>query len=775
MILLLQQIQAGECIKGYTGAGLIAASGSDADVDAICRHVRMSRDDIYVDVSELTEEAITTVLNAGAHAVLAPLKQSENIPLDRLILKDAQQDDCFGYMVSDVKGLDAQPHDGIPPLRFMPASTQKEAIAAVQSGVVPIIPSQLLSTDISSTFSITKLHLSVLSSDRPDGLFATIVADSQGVALGLVYSSPESLAESIRTGTGVYHSRKRGLWYKGATSGATQSVVRITLDCDRDCLLFNVRQSGEGFCHLKTMTCFGQQRGLKALEKTLKNRLHNAPNESYTKRLFGDKALLSAKIREEADELCGAQSRDEVTWETADLLYFTMVKAISSGVSLDDIEYDLDLKAKKVSRRRGDAKPQYKLKESKIDNEQSSLKGAHERITMNRCISKDLSPKDLLKRLQRPVQNTADIMKLVVPIVDAVKSGGDEALKGLTAKFDRVNLTTSMLHAPFPESLMKLPSDLKDAIDLSFENIRKFHNAQLDLKALRVETMPGVVCSRFARSISRVGLYVPGGTAVLPSTAMMLGVPAMVAGCQSIIYASPPQKDGTINPETVYIAHKVGAKGIVMAGGAQAIAAMAYGTESIPKVDKLFGPGNQFVTAAKMHIQNDVSALVSIDMPAGPSEVLVIADKSADPAFVASDLLSQAEHGADSQVVLIAVAMSDAQIQAIEDQLHEQALALPRVEIIRKAISHSVTFMVDTIDEAVDISNQYAPEHLILQLENAATLVPKIANAGSVFVGHWSPESCGDYSSGTNHVRRCKIIANHRLCQRMAMQKSTLV
>ena len=241
---------------------------------------------------------------------------------------------------------------------------------------------------------------------------------------------------------------------------------------------------------------------------------------------------------------------------------------------------------------------------------------------------------------------------------------------------------------------------------------------------------------------------------MLPSTALMLGVPAKVAGCQKIVLASPPRADGSITPEIVYCAHKVGAESIVLAGGAQAVAAMAYGTESVSKVDKILGPGNQFVTAAKMHVSNDTNAGVSIDMPAGPSEVLVIADKDANPAFVASDLLSQAEHGVDSQVILIAVDLTEEQLKAIDDEVHNQAMALPRVDIVRGSIAHSLTVQVKTIDEAMRVSNEYAPEHLILQIKDAPSVVDKVMNAGSVFIGQWTPESVGDYSAGVNHSLR---------------------
>lgn len=293
---------------------------------------------------------------------------------------------------------------------------------------------------------------------------------------------------------------------------------------------------------------------------------------------------------------------------------------------------------------------------------------------------------------------------------------------------------------------------VKDAIDTAYANVRKFHAAQIDGKALVVETTPGVTCSRFARPIARVGLYVPGGTAVLPSTALMLGVPAQVAGCEQIVIATPPRLDGSISPEVLYVAHLVGAHAILRAGGAQAVAALAYGTQTCPKVDKIFGPGNQWVTAAKMLVQNDTEALVSIDMPAGPSEVLVIADDDSHPAFVAADLLSQAEHGVDSQVVLVGAALSDAKLAAVEAEVDKQARALSRVDIVRESISRSLIIKTQSVQEALQFSNEYAPEHLILHLRDASTLVNRVKNAGSVFVGPYTPESCGDYASGTNHT-----------------------
>ncbi|CCH46447.1 histidinol dehydrogenase [Wickerhamomyces ciferrii] len=630
------------------------------------------------------------------------------------------------------------------------------------SNLIPIIDAKELTTEKdSSKTSISDLFINSLTTDRKDGLFTTLVTDIHNHSLGLVYSSKESISEAIRTKTGVYQSRRHGLWYKGATSGATQELIKLDKDCDGDCLKFVVKQSGVGFCHLEQDSCFGDISGLTRLEKTLTDRLQNAPEGSYTKRLFTDEKLLVAKIKEEAEELTEAETKEDIAWEAADLFYFALTRCVKNGVSLEDIERNLDLKGLKITRRKGDAKSKFIEQQEEVKKEtkptptpakKEEIEDPNEKILMGVVDTKTASEEEIEDALKRPVQKTSEIMKLVNPIVDNVRQKGDEALLEYTAKFDGVKLSSPIIKAPFDPKSYEITQELKDAIDISIENVHKFHKAQLQDQTLHVETQPGIVCSRFARPIESVGLYVPGGTAVLPSTTLMLGVPAQVAGCKNIIIASPPRKDGSISPEVVYIAHKIGASAIVLAGGAQAVAAMAYGTQTIPKVDKILGPGNQFVTAAKMYVQNDTSALCSIDMPAGPSEVLVVADKKADPDFVASDLLSQAEHGIDSQVILIGIDLSSDDLKAIEDSVHEQALKLPRVDIVRKCIKHSTTLLVSTVDEAFDLSNKYAPEHLILQIENAKNYISKVFNAGSVFVGAYSPESLGDYSSGTNHT-----------------------
>ena len=756
---------------------------------------------VHLEVSNVqSQEDVINLLDAGAAKVFVSSSQAsgfDNLPnLDgsRIVYcPDSTAGDTTAVLEGTLFGLYLQNVANAeivgqmlhslgknrPPVYVSKSQiSEAEAVELCRQGAVPIIPSQQLTLEAeasSGQIRVASLLLAQAKSDRPDGLFTTLVVDERGIALGLVYSNEESVAESLRSGRGVYHSRKRGLWRKGDTSGDWQELDRIELDCDHDCLCFIVRQQGHGFCHLQTSTCFGDYRGLSKLQKTLHGRKRSAPEASYTKRLFEDGKMLNAKIMEEASELCEAQSREDIAAEAADLMYFALTKATAAGVGLEDIERNLDAKSVKVKRRKGDAKGPYAEKfgvvngtsgdgemkamareaESKPKSKEDAA-GLDEkgRIQMRRFVTAEESPETISEALKRPSQRSTDkIMDIVNPIIKDIQIGGDQALLEYTHKFEKATtLTSPVLKAPFPESLMQLPPETIEAIDISYENIRKFHAAQQDEKHLEVETMPGVKCSRFARPIERVGLYVPGGTAVLPSTALMLGVPAKVAGCEKIVVASPPRADGSLTPEIVYVAHKVGAESIVLAGGAQAVAAMAYGTENVSKVDKILGPGNQFVTAAKMIVSNDTTANVSIDMPAGPSEVLVVADETANPAFVASDLLSQAEHGTDSQVVCIAVGLDDKKVQAIEDELHAQALALPRMDIVRGAIDHSVTLLVSTLEEAMDLSNTYAPEHLILQIRDPSAARDMVTNAGSVFLGPWTPESVGDYSAGVNHA-----------------------
>lgn len=365
---------------------------------------------------------------------------------------------------------------------------------------------------------------------------------------------------------------------------------------------------------------------------------------------------------------------------------------------------------------------------------------------MKKYTYKELSKQQLKELMLRPKIDFVSIFQTVQPIIDDIRSNGNTALRSYTKKFDNVSLDEFVID---PKSIkVELSKDIKQAIDTAFNNIFRFHRAQRTM-GLNVETMPGVKCARVIRPIQRVGLYVPGGTAILPSSAMMLAIPAMIAGCEQIVLATPPKKDGSIAPEIVYIAQKAGVHIILKAGGAQAIAALALGTETVPKVDKILGPGNQFVTAAKMLLQNS-DAQISIDMPAGPSEVLVIADSSATPSFVAADLLSQAEHGKDSQVVLVAT--TDFDFVTLDAEIEGQLNELPRKQIAQQALEHSYILKTDSLEEAFSFSNEYAPEHLIVNTLDAEDWKDSIKNAGSVFFGNYTPESVGDYASGTNHT-----------------------
>ena len=719
------------------GQALVVASPSELDTLHNFIDDNFQRLRVLVDVTSLDSKQITAVLNAGATKLVHTTSQEQEVPADRRISLVTQLDSSISAEDTSYYQCD-QP--SIDDLSRLPASVT--LVTDLKN---------LSTTNDSPGLDVAKVLTIGLQSDRSDGNFPTLVCTERNECLGLVYSSARSIAESLRTGTGVYESRKRGLWYKGATSGDTQELLRIDWDCDADALRFIVRQAGRGFCHLPQATCFGDLTGLGKLEHTLVERKRSAPPGSYTARLFNDSKLLRSKLLEEAEELCDAKTEQEVAFEAADLFYFAMTMCIAKGVSLSAVEAALDKKALKVTRRPGNAKERVVQKvkqlgdDPPIDDKESLNIKVHN--------AAEVSQEQRQKLLKRPIKTNDEINNLVRPIITAVRSQGDSALTDFAKKFDGAELSTPMLMAPFSQDLMQLTDTVRAAIDQAFSNIQKFHQAQLDNdQPISVETMPGVVCSRFNKPIESVGLYVPGGTAVLPSTAMMLGIPAMVAGCTHITFASPPRKNGTISPEIVYIAHKVGAEGILLAGGAQAVAAFAYGTETVRKCDKILGPGNQFVTAAKGLVSGDAEALVSIDMPAGPSEVLIIADGSANPAYVASDLLSQAEHGADSQSVLCGVSLTEDEIKAIKAELVKQANALPRVDILKKSIAHSYIYNAATLDDAIAFSNQYAPEHLIVYTKASSADAKKITNAGSIFVGAYSPVACGDYASGTNHT-----------------------
>lgn len=357
--------------------------------------------------------------------------------------------------------------------------------------------------------------------------------------------------------------------------------------------------------------------------------------------------------------------------------------------------------------------------------------------------------------LKRPVASQTTINSVVNQIIESVKDSGDNALIDYAEKFDGVKLETLQVSAnEIKEAEHKISDELKAAIQLAKKNITTFHQSQLSPVEV-IETMPGVKCWRKSVAIERVGFYIPGGSAPLFSTVLMLGVPAQLAGCKEVIMCTPADKSGNVHPAILYTAKLCGVTRIYKTGGAQAIAAMAYGTSTIPKVNKIFGPGNQYVTAAKQLVN---AGGVAIDMPAGPSEVLVIGDDESRPDFIAADLLAQAEHGPDSQVIFVTT--DEAYLNLVHFAIDQQLKELPRKEIAEQALGNSKLIVVKDLDEAIELSNFYAPEHLILQVRNADELAEKIINAGSVFIGHYTPESAGDYASGTNHTLPTNGFAN---------------
>ena len=512
----------------------------------------------YVEATQ-SEEDLVQLLDAGASKIVVSSGQLKflagGVPRERLILQiDESELEAIKDLALSVSGIyfiSATPHN--PKSLDLPNTTvylqppnpsPLELASQISSARLTtfVLPTSCLTTGPTSTIalSIADALLASIVSDRPDGLFPTIVSSNlhSSRPLGLVYSSRESIAETIKSGRGVYQSRKHGLWRKGETSGATQEIVSIKLDCDSDALLFEVVQHGSGFCHLPQTTCFGGLAGVGKLEDTLKSRYQDAPEGSYTKRLFSDDKLLRSKIMEEAEELCDAQTKEEVAFEAADLIYFALTRCIWKGVGWADVEAALDKKALKVWRRKGDAKPKWaeKVNGDAVKDGSKATEpvpapfpestSADAPIIMRKSTLSTLNKTERSKLLLRPVLNSLAMIDKVKPIVERVRKEGDVGLKAMTKQFDKADLASNVIRPPFAvPSETDLPASVRQAIDTAYANVRTFHAAQAEKAPLVVTTMPGVVCSRFSRPITRVGLYVPGGTAVLPSTAIMLGCP----------------------------------------------------------------------------------------------------------------------------------------------------------------------------------------------------------------------------------------------------------
>ncbi|OBZ70126.1 Histidine biosynthesis trifunctional protein [Grifola frondosa] len=678
---------------------------------------------ILVDSDSPDVEKVASWLDQGAEKVIIPLSWAKEIigvlPAERLLLL---------LDVANVSAVSDKIRNGVSGVLIKAPSVDADFVASVSrffsDSAVHVLPQQRMRPRRVLAFArfrvpinVADAFLSSITSDRPDGLFPTVISSHlEGDVRSGSFTRPWSLCGRALQQERVCISLASMAY--GARERRPRRPARRRILSPQQGVVF--RGEERVVCsrkHPEISTCI-------------------SPEGSYTSRLFNDPNLLRAKIMEEADELCSAESKEEVSFEAADLFYFALARCVRAGVGIADIERSLDKKAKKVTRR-------------PAPTQDTGKKPADPEAPI-RMRSFDLSVpttgEERARLLRRPVLKSDEMIAKVKPIVDDVRTRGDAALIELTAKFDKAQLSSTVIFPPFAPETMQLDASVRDAIDVAYANIHKFHQAQAEQSELVVETMPGVVCSRFSRPIARVGF----------------------CGLQGDRACDATTPRWSISPEVMYAAHLVGASAILKAGGAQAVAALAYGTQTVPKVDKIFGPGNQWVTAAKMLVQNDTDALVAIDMPAGPSEVLVSFRVYLRPCALNRRAGHRRPHmqpgvrrGGSAiagrarrrlAVVLMSVSLSDARIAAIEAEVDAQARALPRVDIVRESIPKSIIVKVASVEDAMRFSNDYAPEHLILHLENASNVVAAVENAGSVFVGPFSPESCGDYASGTNHT-----------------------
>ncbi|TVQ92561.1 MAG: histidinol dehydrogenase [Deltaproteobacteria bacterium] len=562
-----------------------------------------------------------------------------------------------------------------------------------------------------------------LRSDRPDGLVPTVITDEHGGALGLAYSSEQSFLRAVQTRRGVYWSRSRQqLWEKGATSGATQTLLRVGLDCDRDALRFVVRQGEPGFCHLGTRTCWGSDGGLPRLDRTLAARRAEAPEGSYTRRLFDDPALLAAKLREETEELIEAATKPEITHEAADLIFFALTRAHAAGVDLAAIGAELDRRTLRVRRRGGHRKEE-----------------GGEPTTGP--LLRRIEPKDLPDLQREPVDD--ETLRGAKALLDEVRRGGVPAVRALAERFgDRAPREPLLLGPEVLKSALEaLPDTDRGVLERVAGRIRRFAEARrADCHDTSIEVAGGRAGVRL-QPVQRAGCYAPGGRYPLPSSVLMTAITARAAGVAEVYVASPRPSEVTLAAAAL-----AGANGVLAVGGVQAIGALAFGL-GVPRCDAIVGPGNRWVTAAKQL----VSGRVAIDMLAGPSELLVIADAHADPDAIAADLLAQAEHDPDAGPMLCSD--SAALIEAVEAALHEQLATLPTADVARRALRrHGFAVKVDDLAAACVVANQIAPEHLALHVADPRALQPVLLSYGALFLGEQAAEVLGDYGAGPNHV-----------------------
>ena len=563
--------------------------------------------------------------------------------------------------------------------------------------------------------------------DRPDGLIPTVVVDECGTALGLAWSSRATLERAVAERRGIYHSRRRGVWVKGEKSGATQQLLRVDLDCDRDALRFMVRQADPGFCHTGTWTCWNDAPGFAALERTLRQRRSAPEVGSYTQRLWADDALLSSKLGEEAGELAAAHDRDDVIGEAADLQYFAMVKLAGAGVAMADVAAELDRRSRTIVRRPGNAK----LATIAVPSPVREPFAGMQRVT----------PTTLPVRIPSAIDEAT--LGSAREIVDAVRRGGREALLEYARRFDGWDENTPWRFGRDELAMARANLDpaSRALLERIAERIRAFATAQRAALADVELGVPGGRAGHTVLPMARAGCYAPAGRFPLPSSLLMGVITARAAGVGEVWVASP--RPGGLMLAAASIG---GATGVIGCGGAHAIAALAYGIDDIAACDVVVGPGNRWVTAAKKCIAGDVA----IDFLAGPSELVVLADATANPARVAADLLAQAEHDADALPILVT---TDATLlDAVDRELRQQLRSLPEAAVAQASLRGGYAVICDGLDAALAVIDTIAPEHLQLCVNEPRVVAARVQNAGALFLGHASAEVFGDYGAGPNHV-----------------------
>ncbi|EGD73441.1 hisD [Salpingoeca rosetta] len=776
-----------QSIKQFTIAGdvYITASSQSPTVDQLREFLKVVRARVVGDIVADADVA-TDLLNAGALQVCIPLATYkanqdafQQLPQDRLAVVISSADDLNDELstldilydsgtaptVDDVNAVAAKVGDGVT-ASFANVSSTSVVQAIDKSAGHALINATTLQSSLLLADAISCL----LKTDRPDGLWTTVVVNERNETLGVCYSNAESLKEAIRLQQGVYWSRKRGLWHKGSTSGATQDLHTIAYDCDRDLIQFRVTQHGKGFCHRDTMTCMGASRGLTALQETLRSRLETAPEGSYTRRLFNDPALLQKKVVEEAIELTEAKDTDHIASEMADLLYFSLALCTKAGVSLDDVERKLDRRHLKVSRRPGNAKPEF-LKEklggiTQTQNKKKSMEGQVVHDGEDTPAAGDVDDSAQGQQQQQQQAAAEPVLKMIkaedVPplhrdpvdpkaraiaeeIMRDVRERGEAAVMHHAVRLGDIADGQPMVvgQGGLKAAYDALSEQERGVLQRTADRIKAFAQAQRASVQDNCQVdLPGGQAGQLVAAVEVAGCYAPGGRYPLPSSVLMGAVTARVAGVKQVWVASPRPHRSVL--AAAYIA---GADGLLAVGGVQAIAAFTYGAGDVPVCDAIVGPGNKFVTAAK----SLVAGSVAIDMLAGPSECLVVADSTCDPAVVAADLLAQSEHDVAARAILVT---PDKQVvDAVNAQVQQQLAVLPTADTARVAIAeNSFAVVTADVDEAIAVANRLAPEHLEVHTKDAWDLVPRFDHYGALFVGHNAAEVLGDYGAGPNHT-----------------------